>query len=309
MIRKLLMTTAISLIATSGAMAQTDTATSSTEPMAIEYMHELGEAALASNLIGETVYATEAPDAEAVGDINDLVVAQDGTIEAVVIGVGGFLGVGEKRVAVNFESIRWAEDENGERFVVFEASREDLADAPEFTYEETAEKTAMAPAEEPMTEATEEEMAAAPAEEPATTEEEAAMAPAEQSAEGEELASTDQAAMPQLRDVDAGSISADQVIGATVYATADDENVGNVGDVRLTSEGQVDAVIVDIGGFLGIGTKPVAIAFESLMFRQDEGGSFFVYTEFTREELEAAPDYDEATYDTERDAMRLTVRQ
>ena len=42
-------------------------------------------------------------NAQSIGDINDLVVAEDGSIEAVVIGVGGFLGMGEKSVAVPFD--------------------------------------------------------------------------------------------------------------------------------------------------------------------------------------------------------------
>ena len=35
-----------------------------------------------------------------IGDINNLVVAKDGSVDAVIIGVGGFLGMGEKNVAV-----------------------------------------------------------------------------------------------------------------------------------------------------------------------------------------------------------------
>ena len=335
MIRKLLMTTAISLIATSGAMAAgTKDPATSAQPTMEEYLPDLGQAALASNLIGESVYTSESPDAEVIGDINDLVVGDDGTIEAVVIGVGGFLGVGEKNVAVNFDMIRWAEDGNGDQFAVFEASKESLQNAPEFTPEETAMapaeepmeetgETAAAPAEEPAAES--EETAAAPAEEPVEEEEDTAMAPAEEPAEesetamapaaeplgqSEEAATTeDQATGPALTDVDAGSVSAEQLIGATVYA-ADEESVGEISDVRLNAEGgEVDAIIIDVGGFLGIGAKPVAIAFESLTFRTDEAGNFYVYTDFTREELDAAPDYDEAAYDEQRDAMRLTATQ
>src|SRR5262249_51161657 len=48
---------------------------------------------LASTLIGSTVYS---PDNQKVGDINDVIVGLDGKVEGVVIGVGGFLGLGEK---------------------------------------------------------------------------------------------------------------------------------------------------------------------------------------------------------------------
>ncbi len=295
MIRKLLMTTAITLIATSGAMAQDNNEAATAEQMTELFLLEQGQSELATEIIGHSVYSSEAEDAEVIGDINDLVIAEDGTVAAVVIGVGGFLGVGEKDVAVSYDSIRWAQDENGDQFAVLEANREILENAPEFTREEA--ETAMAPAEG---------TSAPPVEEPVEGEE-MAEAPAEQPVEGEEMAAGEQTAQPTLSDVDIGSISTEQLIGATVYATANDESVGNVGDVRIAADGSgIDAIIVDVGGFLGIGEKPVAVGLENLTIRRDEGGTYYVYTDFTREQLEAAPDYDEATYDDQRDTMRLT---
>lgn len=44
-----------------------------------------------------------------IGDINDLIVDRDGKIDAVVIGVGGFLGVGEHDVAVPFNQVKWVD--------------------------------------------------------------------------------------------------------------------------------------------------------------------------------------------------------
>jgi hypothetical protein len=122
------------------------------------------------------------------------------------------------------------------------------------------------------------------------------------------MAPADQATGPVLTDLAAGSISTEQLIGATVYGQGD-ENVGEIGDVRLLADGSgVDAVVIDVGGFLGMGEKPVALAFEALTFKTDESGSIYVYTQFTRDELDAAPAYDEATYEAERDTMRLSMR-
>ena len=56
----------------------------------------------ASKLIGATVTG---PDNARIGDINDVVLDSNGNTTAVVIGVGGFLGVGEKEVAVTFISV------------------------------------------------------------------------------------------------------------------------------------------------------------------------------------------------------------
>ena len=57
-----------------------------------------------SKLIGVDVYGSENAK---IGDINEVVVNHDGSIQAVVIGVGGFLGIGEKDVAIPFQSVQW----------------------------------------------------------------------------------------------------------------------------------------------------------------------------------------------------------
>jgi sporulation protein YlmC with PRC-barrel domain len=63
----------------------------------------------ASKLVGINVYG---PNNEKVGDINEVLVDRNGKAEAVVIGVGGFLGIGEKDVAVPFDEVRWSDNPN-----------------------------------------------------------------------------------------------------------------------------------------------------------------------------------------------------
>jgi sporulation protein YlmC with PRC-barrel domain len=58
----------------------------------------------ASKLKGLNVYNN---NNEKIGDINELVVDQSGKIQAAVIGVGGFLGMGEHDVAVPFNELKW----------------------------------------------------------------------------------------------------------------------------------------------------------------------------------------------------------
>lgn len=85
---------------------------------------------LANDLIGSRVHSTAD---EAVGEINDLIVNLDGSIEGVVIGVGGFLGIGEKDVAVQMAALSVATDpESGAVRLVLDATRADLEAAPEF---------------------------------------------------------------------------------------------------------------------------------------------------------------------------------
>jgi hypothetical protein len=50
-------------------------------------------------------------------------------------------------------------------------------------------------------------------------------------------------------------------------------------------------VEIDVGGFLGIGEKPVAVSFDALRVRKDEDGNLFVRVDATKEQLEQAPTY------------------
>jgi hypothetical protein len=86
---------------------------------------------LASTLIGSTVYT---PADETVGDINDVIVGLDGKIQGVVIGVGGFLGLGEKDVAVQMDKLTvQPQDANKSNVrLILNSTKADLEAAPEF---------------------------------------------------------------------------------------------------------------------------------------------------------------------------------
>ena len=103
---------------------------------------------LASSLIGMRVYAvqadvdaTKAYPAEArkewsdVGEVNDVVLDWNGGVKAVVLGVGGFLGVGEKNVAIEMSSLRKVResDDSNDWFLVVNSSKEMLTNAPAYT--------------------------------------------------------------------------------------------------------------------------------------------------------------------------------
>jgi sporulation protein YlmC with PRC-barrel domain len=58
----------------------------------------------ASKFVGVDIYGT---DNAKIGDVNEVLLDASGNAQAVVIGVGGFLGIGEKNVAVPFTSVQW----------------------------------------------------------------------------------------------------------------------------------------------------------------------------------------------------------
>jgi sporulation protein YlmC with PRC-barrel domain len=84
---------------------------------------------LVGNLIGKSVVNA---DNESIGDVNDLVTDQNGKLIAIVVGAGGFLGIGEKDVAIRFEDVKLARDENNDVKVIADINKETLASAPHY---------------------------------------------------------------------------------------------------------------------------------------------------------------------------------
>lgn len=89
---------------------------------------------LASNLMGKTVMGQ---NNERIGDINDLVLSPDGQVVGVVVGVGGFLGIGEKSVAIPFANLK---PTPGSDQITTQLSRSDLEQAPQFVTTRSRER-------------------------------------------------------------------------------------------------------------------------------------------------------------------------
>ncbi len=329
MFRTLLTTTAIATLLTAGAIAQDTTTTPATEAPATEAPATdtpamdapAAETAapldtsilatgytvtdkdnLATEIIGKQVYSSSAADAEHIGDVNNLVIGENGEIAAVVIGVGGFLGIGEKNVAVNYSELEWvtAED-NSERFVLA-TTKDALQQAPDF---ETTDEAANAPpAADGAT--TVPADATAPADSNAMAPADNA-APADQSAtDAAAPAATGVAAAPIARDqLTDAPLTAEELIGTNAYGPGD-EHLGAIGDVVLGADGTtVEALIIDFGGFLGIGTKPVAVGIENVRYATDADGGEYLFLNVTRDQLDKAVAYNKDTFTAERDTQLL----
>jgi sporulation protein YlmC with PRC-barrel domain len=87
------------------------------------------KAVLATSFIGSSVFTS---NNENIGDINDLIFDDKGMIQAAIVGVGGFLGMGEKDVALPISKITVTRDENNAIKLTVQASREELERAPAF---------------------------------------------------------------------------------------------------------------------------------------------------------------------------------
>lgn len=93
-----------------------------------------------------------------------------------------------------------------------------------------------------------------------------------------------------LTEQQAGEKLSNSYIGASVVARSAEglESVGKVSELLLNDEDKIVGVVVDVGGFLGIGAKPVGLSWAALDEEQADG-SVLLRTSLTREELEAAP--------------------
>jgi sporulation protein YlmC with PRC-barrel domain len=82
------------------------------------------------------------PNNNKIGSVSDVLVAPDGRVNALIVGVGGFLGVGEKEVAVDFNAVKPTK-KNDKTYLTMNATKDELKAAPGFKYDR--EKTAWVP--------------------------------------------------------------------------------------------------------------------------------------------------------------------
>ncbi|MBP2230641.1 sporulation protein YlmC with PRC-barrel domain [Azospirillum agricola] len=91
-----------------------------------------GQMASADQLLGKNVYGR---DNDKLGEVDDVILDSNGQAKQLVIGSGGFLGIGEKKVAVDYTAANW--DAQNNRLNMSGLSRDDVKAMPEFKYDDT----------------------------------------------------------------------------------------------------------------------------------------------------------------------------
>jgi hypothetical protein len=234
----------------------------------------------ASDVMGATLYVApegkstiDARDEwESVGSVEDVLLTRDGTARAVLVDVGGFLGMGGKVVAAPIDAIRYVSDGESadDFFLVFAANRESLRNAPAYERPETPSEGAQ----------TGEASPAGANAQSATRTQDSGAAGMTVAREGYARARADQ-------------VTAESLDGAAVYDAAD-EKIGSISELLLADGGKINEVVIDVGGFLGMGARPVAMKYDELtVLREDGGDDLRVYVEAARDDLEAMPVYKE----------------
>ncbi|MBD9455638.1 MULTISPECIES: PRC-barrel domain-containing protein [unclassified Rhizobium] len=127
------------------AQAPAPAATADTAQASGGYLTEQAADQISANTyIGQSVYTGQN---ESIGEVNDLIMKEDGGLVAAIIGVGGFLGIGEKDVAVPMDKITVAQNtQDGTVKLTTSETAETLKAAPQFkTLQMIAAEKAPAP--------------------------------------------------------------------------------------------------------------------------------------------------------------------
>lgn len=283
--------------------AQTSDATTATDTQVSEFPGFLAARGqsdvFASELMGHDVYARRTPAETAVedgsqdmtmmsageldemdniGQINEIVLSSDGQVRALVIGVGGFLGVGEQDVAVTMDQVTFASDPDNrdEMYVVVNTGADMLKTSPPY------ERAAM----------NSDGMDATAGD---TTAQTAADTTTETAMDGTQSDRTPFVAPTIERDgynaVAVTEVTSEMLVGKEVYGV-EDNSVGTIDDLILDDSGAITNVIIDFGGFLGMGTSQVSVGYDELTILADEGRSDVrVYVDATKEQVQAQPQY------------------
>jgi sporulation protein YlmC with PRC-barrel domain len=77
------------------------------------------------------------PSNNKIGEIDDVLLSPDGKVAALIVGVGGFLGMGEKHVAVPFSAVKHTA-KDGRVYLTLDATRNALEAAPGLKYDRSS---------------------------------------------------------------------------------------------------------------------------------------------------------------------------
>jgi hypothetical protein len=88
--------------------------------------------------------------------------------------------------------------------------------------------------------------------------------------------------------LEATELNETNLVDAVIYGPGD-EKIGTVSHVHAT--GASAHVVVDVGGFLGIGSKPVALDVNQLSFMRDENGNVHAVTSWTKDQVKDLPEH------------------
>jgi sporulation protein YlmC with PRC-barrel domain len=210
----------------------------------------------AGKLIGEDVIDA---NGKTVGEIESVVVDTKGKVTSVVLDVSGWLE-SEKRISVPWTDLK--ADADGK--IHTSLSKETAQEAAGYKYSADVNRGKVLNESGQV-------YAADGTQEPTTADTTAA-----------------DNSRPAALNAD-GSINASKVVGVNVVNTAND-TVGEISEVLLDDSGKVAGVVVDVGGFLGIGSHPVKLAWNEIKM-MNKDGTLQAVVNMDKNALKEMPEY------------------
>jgi sporulation protein YlmC with PRC-barrel domain len=134
MLKKITLAAAIAATLTVLAQAQQDRTTGAAPSSQATTLRSLPpEASTVTNWYKQSIYD---PSEEKIGEISDVLVEKDGKVGAFIVSVGGFLGIGEKHVAVPFNAVHGTH-KDGKWWLTMNTTRDALKSAAGYKYDKT----------------------------------------------------------------------------------------------------------------------------------------------------------------------------
>jgi len=232
---------------------------------------------------------------EKIGDIEAVYVTPSGQIDSVIVGVGGFLGMGEREVAVKWSDLKVSPDG---KTITSNMTKDSLKALPEYTYKDKSYRgRVFSDTGIYNNERRANDMATART--PSTTSARDTV-PADKTV----VDKTADAKMDKDRAVHkdmtkhatrngftkTGEMSADALIGATVKNKAGEE-IGEIKDLHLNKDGSIKAAVVSVGGFMGIGERNVLMPWSQIEVARENDSDLVIRTEASKDSLKAMPEY------------------
>jgi sporulation protein YlmC with PRC-barrel domain len=223
---------------------------------------------------------------EEIGSVVDVLIDQQGSIQAIIVEVGGFLGMGAKTVAMPADTVRWHHSygDNADARtvrVVVPVTREALENAPAFDLSgDGAMRSQRGTGDQSANDRARQAMMAQGGTGAAAMQQRDRTA----QATGTRMQSRTGGRAMQARDgyttLNMEEMTAERLQSADIRGP-DGEEIGSVSDVVLSPDGQVTHALVDVGGWLGIGTRTVAIPFDDVdVMRADNDDDVIIYVDY-----------------------------
>lgn len=197
---------------------------------------------------------------DTIGEIESVIVGEDGKVAAVIVGVGGFLGMGERDVAIAWSELQFRGNSDG---IQTNLTKNDLEGMPQYEYEKPEyRRTAF------------------------------------RDGRYNDMAARQTATMDSRSEwIATDSVRISKLIGANVVNSQGD-TIGEVEDLML-NDGK-PKLILSVGEFLGMGGHDVAIDLDQAKLHQQRGDAddVRVSVSMTKDQLKAAPKFDLDTWKT-----------